>query len=288
VRTYTLKEAAKKINSSPGKIRQWEKDLSGLLVTPRTKQGARIYTDAEIELLLYIKELYSSNLGKEAIQNIFKQKITAAEKVETMEAPQSQPAELFSFDEPDVTVTDGTPQIGPDSFIEALESYRQSIINDVRDAIRQEVVDEIKKEISERTDYAVKTIADTIYNAAAGTTVSIQGLTGRFEKAAEHNADSLKSIHKRISNQTIETSQEFYNIAKQLSESTEEIARYIDLTNNEISHLTEAVEKEREYYVEDFEEIRHEIKQREIAFQDMLLDFREAAAAKSKKWWKIW
>jgi hypothetical protein len=73
-----------------------------------------------------------------------------------------------------------------------------------------------------------------------------------------------------------------------LSESTEELAHYVDSTNTEILSLSEAIEKNREDFVKDREQYLQEIRQREAAFQNMLSGFRDVAAAKEKKWWKFW
>ena len=40
LRAYSINEVSKRINTPTGTIRQWEKDLEGLLVIPRTQQGA--------------------------------------------------------------------------------------------------------------------------------------------------------------------------------------------------------------------------------------------------------
>ena len=70
MKAYTIKEVSKKINVPSGTIRQWEKDLGGLLIVPRTKQGARFYTDTEIELLMKIKHMRDKNLSKEMIRDL--------------------------------------------------------------------------------------------------------------------------------------------------------------------------------------------------------------------------
>ena len=55
LRAYSINEVSKRINTPSGTIRQWEKDLEGLLVIPRTQQGARYYTDYENNIIHKIK-----------------------------------------------------------------------------------------------------------------------------------------------------------------------------------------------------------------------------------------
>jgi hypothetical protein len=62
----------------------------------------------------------------------------------------------------------------------------------------------------------------------------------------------------------------------------------MDVTNEEITNLTEAITKEREIHLEEREHLSREIIKREAAFQNMLTSFRDVAATKEKKWWKFW
>ncbi len=80
----------------------------------------------------------------------------------------------------------------------------------------------------------------------------------------------------------------FIQFQSSLQKPTEELSHYIDVTNNEIGTLVESLENDREYFVANHENLRHEIRQREIAFQGMLSSFRVAASAKERKWWKFW
>jgi methyl-accepting chemotaxis protein len=179
-----------------------------------------------------------------------------------------------------------------DQFFDAMDTYKQTFLNEVKDEIRsvlrKEVVEEVRKEISKGTFYTVKAISDSIYKSTANTKAELEELNENLEKANERTTESLKYLSNSITNVSIETSEEIFTLSKQLSESTEELAHYVDVTNTEISNLTEAIEKDREDLVKDLKQYRHEIKQRELAFQDMLSGFRDVAAAKEKKWWKFW
>ncbi|MBR3141038.1 MAG: MerR family transcriptional regulator [Methanobrevibacter sp.] len=48
MKAYTIREASKKLTATPTKLKQWEKELQGIIVIPRTKTGARIYTEKEM------------------------------------------------------------------------------------------------------------------------------------------------------------------------------------------------------------------------------------------------
>ncbi len=316
MKTYTLKEVAKKINIKPGTLRQWEKDLDDLLVIPRSKQGARIYTDLEIDKLVEIKQLYENKLSKEAIRDVMQKKLhpesknvpespeVSLEVIEKEDVPEGSlrlnenedvpESPMVSLEVISETFTPITIQDAIDAhqFFEAMDEYKQNFLSEVkveiRTVVRKEVLEEVKKEINKGTYTTVKSLSDKIYKSSANTQAEIHELSETLEKASELSADSLHYLSNNIANVSLETSQEIYTLSKQLSETSEELSHYVDVTNNEISSLTEAMSKEREFFLEERNQYRHEITQRELAFQQMLNSYRDVASAKEKKWWKFW
>ncbi|MEH7545421.1 MULTISPECIES: MerR family transcriptional regulator [Bacillaceae] len=322
MKTYTLKEVSKKINVSPGTLRKWEQDFEDLLDIPRTKQGARIYTDLEIELLLEIKQMADKKVNKEAIR----QEIQKIEEPEDVEIPamQEDSSEMFlkevmpsepelSLDIPlekssapdheipleTVTAEAITPvpieeiaMKNTELFFEAMETYKKTFLSEVKDEIRsvmrKEVLDEVRKEITKGTYVTVKSISDSIYKSTENTKAEIQELSESVEKISEETTDSLKQLANKVTHASLETSEEIFSISKQLSETSEELSHYVDVTNNEISGLAEAITKDREILIEERNQYRNEVTQRELAFQQMLTNFRDVAAAKEKRWWKFW
>ncbi|MEH7120705.1 MerR family transcriptional regulator [Neobacillus vireti] len=322
MKTYTLKEVSKKINVSPGTLRKWEQDFDDLLDIPRSKQGARIYTDLEIELLLEIKQMVDKKVAKEAIrQEIQKIEEPEAESppmheeiLETYQAhtisleqevslnishekagtepPQQVPLELVSEEAiPSVTLED-TAKKSAEMFFEAMETYKDTFLTEVKDEIRsvvrKEVLEEVRKEITKGTFVTVKSISDSIYKSTENTKAEIQVLSNSVEKASEETADTLKQLANKVSHASLETSEEIFSLSKQLSETSEELSHYVDVTNNEILSLAEAITKDREILIEERNQYRQEVTQRELAFQQMLTNFRDVAAAKEKRWWKFW
>jgi DNA-binding transcriptional MerR regulator len=287
MKTFTLKEAAKKINIKPGTLRQWEKDLDDLLQIPRTKQGARIYTDFEIETLVEIKQLYEEKENKESVREWLYKKLNP--ETEVVEEPNQVSVEVISESAPPVTIQDA---IDAHEFFEAMDRYKQNFLSEVKDEIRtvvrKEVLEEVKKEIRNGSYTTVKSLSDSIYKSSANTQAEIKELSETLEKASELSADSLEYLSNNIANVSLETSQEIYSLSKQLSETSEELSHYVDVTNNEISSLTEAMAKDREFFIEERNQYRQEITQREIAFQQMLSSYRDVASSKEKKWWKFW
>jgi DNA-binding transcriptional MerR regulator len=305
LKTYTLKEAAKKINIAPGMIRQWEKDLTGLLTIPRSKQGARIYSELEINQLLEIKNLYSNKASKEMIKEYLKNKLTPTETTvgtvldevkTTEEDPKVPPSvaevSLEIFDEPISQLSPSSNLANVDQFFEAMDTYKMTFLHEVKEEIRtvvrKEVIDEVKKEISKGALLTVKSLSDSIYKSSANTKEELEEITDTLKQATVETNDKLRYLANNIQNVSIETADEIYSLTKQLNDNSNKLTSYIDHTNNEINQLSEVIAKEREFFIEEREEYRHDVRQREAAFRDMLSTFRESASAKEKKWWKFW
>lgn len=299
LRTYTLKETSKIINVPTSTIKQWEKDLNGLLTIPRSKQGARIFSETEINLLQQIKHWEDNDLGKEKITEMLMQQqslsdtgnddITVQIPIFTIEDAVSEGA---VSDDTDSEVSLELSHWNQEQFFMAMDQYKKTFLNEVkneiRSAVRTEVVEEVKKEISKGNVYTVKSLSDSLYKASANMQDEMKELAFTLQKTADLTDKTFIRIDKSIAQQSIENSEEFYSISKQLAETSEELSHYIDVTNRELSTLTETLESQHEYFLEDREKFRNEVKQRELAFQGMLTSFREAAAEKEKKWWKFW
>lgn len=299
LRTYTLKETSKIINVPTSTIKQWEKDLNGLLTIPRSKQGARIFSETEIDLLQQIKHWEDNDLGKEKITEMLMQQqslsdtgnddITVQIPIFTIEDAVSEGA---VSDDTDSEVSLELSHWNQEQFFMAMDQYKKTFLNEVkneiRSAVRTEVVEEVKKEISKGNVYTVKSLSDSLYKASANMQDEMKELAFTLQKTADLTDKTFIRIDKSIAQQSIENSEEFYSISKQLAETSEELSHYIDVTNRELSTLTETLESQHEYFLEDREKFRNEVKQRELAFQGMLTSFREAAAEKEKKWWKFW
>jgi DNA-binding transcriptional MerR regulator len=289
MKTFTLKEVSKKINVKPATLRKWEEELKEILEIPRTKQGARIYSQVELDLLLEIKQMYENKHTTAMILQSFQTKEEPENSEITEPSAPSLPMISESF--PEVTNEEIAIK-NTDEFFDAMDSYKQTFLSEVKDEIRsvlrKEVVEEVKKEISKGTFYTVKSLSDSIYKSSANTKAEIEELSEHLEKTAEQTTERLHYLSKSIANASHETSEEIYTLSKQLSDSTEELAHYVDITNTEILSLSEVIERDREERVKDRDQFRQDVTQREAAFQDLLTSFRDVAAAKEKKWWKFW
>lgn len=324
MRAYTIKEVSKKINVPPGTIRQWEKDLDGILFISRTKQGARYFTDQEISLLMKIKEMRDKNLSKEMIRELLQKHLNQNSEADS-ETIETSMLSVSENNTPEHT-ENSDPRF--ENFLEAMEAFKENLLEEIkgeiRNTARKEILEEVKKEISKSTVHTVKSLSHSIYTSSEKTKSEIQDLSGRIAKASEHNSEEFKTLKNSVAKASKLTSETFRtlsnSIAKVSEDASEEIAilsnrlsesseasaeefktlvHYIskstEVTNHEINNLINNINKDRDILLETLNQEREqylqEIKHREAAFQDLISGFRNAAADEekpAKKWWRPW
>lgn len=294
LKTYTVKEAAKTLNVSPGTLRQWEKELNGLLEIPRSKQGARFYTDDEISLLETVKQMRDKNLSKDMIRTILEDKFQLKKEA------------LLNNDEPSLQ-NENKQEL--EKFIQSMEIIKNQLVdeikNEIRTNIRKDLLDDIKKELYKGSVHIVKSLSDSIYKSNEKTKAEIEELSSQLNRATEQTSDSIHSLSKRIAKSSKGTSEQIRGLSNRIADSSEAAAEefktmihYIsssaEVTHTEISSLIETLNSDRETYIETINREREEywkdVNRRELIFQDLLVSFRNAAASEEKKkpWWKIW
>jgi MerR family transcriptional regulator, light-induced transcriptional regulator len=232
MKTYTLREAAKKLGVAPHILKQWEKEFAECVTIPRTQQGARIYTEELLTQFCHIKEWLANGRHKRDIIRHFKQ--------------QPQQMEL------DLPVMEG-------EIIDAPRSSRhdaQYIAEQLAMRMKEEIVGALKKETTEVLQQAmneVKSYMNEIQEQSAATKQTV--------------CDSLAQY------------------AKTLQQETEEIHEHLE---NVVTFLQEEKTKQEQ----ERKRLEEQIIEREKAFRELVLSFRQAAAGasakRSNKWWKFW
>lgn len=298
--TYTIKEVSKILNVSQGMLRQWEKELNGLLDIPRSKQGARYYRDDEISLLETIKQMREKNLSKEIIREFLKEHFQ-------MEPEACPTNELAPINHDNVLPIDDNKR-EMKKLIAALETFKYQLIDDVKKEIhtgvRKEIVEDVKKEISKGSMQMVKSISDSIYKSHERTKAEIEELSGQIHKASEQTSDSIVTFSRRVAKASKGTTEQIRSLTNRVVDSSEAAAEefktmihYIsssaEVTHTEISALIGTLNEDREIYIETInkerEQFWEDVNRRELIFQDLIVSFRQAAASEEKKrpWWKI-
>ena len=235
MRSYTIKEVSKMMNVPAGTLRQWEKDLTGLLIIPRTKQGARFYTDTEINLLQKIKQMKDKNLGKEMIRELIQKHFEVVSEVHSEPSGTSLAVVTPAPKTEDIAINSQSRSL--DEFFESMEVYRQTLLREVkeeiRNGIRKEVLEDVKKEISKGSLHTVKSLSDSIYKSSEKTKAEIKDLSTTINNTAEHTTDTVRNLSHNITKASKGTSEKLSVLANQLSNSSEQTSETVKtLTRN--------------------------------------------------------
>lgn len=296
---YTIQEVSKRIEVPTGTIRQWEKDLKGILHIPRTKQGTRYYTEVEVHLLETIKQMRDKNLGKTMIRELIQKHLDHGSQATS----ESFGTSLTVIPENEVDATPTKNTMDKEELTEMMELFTQKLVTsmsqEMRTILRKEITEEVKKEISKGSLNTVKYLSDSLYKSSEKTKAEMRGFTNTVVKASERTSETLVTLSNRVANSSKVGSEQISLLSQQVdlaAESTnaelKEMANYLSVKGQEVNVLAETLHKDREFYLETInqerEAHRKEILQREKAFQDLVANFREAAAAKKSKGWKFW
>ena len=294
LRAYSINEVSKRINTPSGTIRQWEKDLEGLLVIPRTQQGARYYTDNEINILHKIKEMRSQNISKGMIRSLL-EKHLQKEAVDdpVSEKPASEvasetlkTANLTTLPTKDFAIPPAQQEYNLEAFYTAMDDFKQDLLLQFKHEFQMsklELMDEFKNEVSNSTLITVKEISNMIMKASEHTSETFENLSENILKGSE---DAYERLSERME-ETVQLSD------RKNHKAIEKVSTTLNETKTEMANLTQSLEFKQESILKSINEIKEsqdEIKKREDQFQSMIESYREVAASKrnrNRKWWKI-
>lgn len=171
MKSYTLREAAKKVEVAPRILKQWEKEFAQYITVPRTKQGARIYDDALLEQFTKIKQWFAEKKTKhDIIQYLQEEQQNIGLERE---------------------VIDASHPLRPDSYHIAEQLAR---------TMKEEIVGELKKETTEAVQQAVaemKTYMGEIYENSASTKREIHRSLAQYTKTLQ---EETEEIHEHLDN----------------------------------------------------------------------------------------
>ncbi|MGG0719316.1 MerR family transcriptional regulator [Robertmurraya massiliosenegalensis] len=299
VRAYSIKEVSKKINIPTGTIRQWEKDLNGLLVIPRTKQGARFFTENEIDLLKKIKEMREQNVSKDMIRSLLQKHFASNSEPssETVETGLSVP--LVENNE-----KESHPQLSESDVYSIMDMYKQDIVNEIKQELtynQQQITENLKTEIASSSLHSIKEISKSIQRANDKRKGELQELSSVINQVSEQSSESFEALSEHVSSSSQDT---FEKIAKKMHDTSiltsrdhntnwKKVSKTVTDSKRDLKRMVGTLEAKQETILNKVSELQQsteEIRDREEAFQGMLSSYREVAAAKTKRknWWKWW
>lgn len=317
LRAYSIKEVSKKINIPTGTIRQWEKDLDGLLVIPRSKQGARYFTDTEIAILNKVKELREQNISKNMIRSLLEKYIQQNSQDSFEQEEENKAYEPFSsFDSYEPLEMEVPPQeITPysneiqtshsEDFQLSIDMFKQELINEIKSEIhqsQQNIVDEVRNEIIHSSLNTVKELSKSIQRSNDKRKADILEISDKIEQASKQTAESFQAVSDGLLK---DSKTHFERMMRQLQETAktneknnktvmQKVTQTVKDTQEELRYVAQNFDAQQDYLIEsinNLKETKEEIAKREEIFQSMLNSYREVAAAKNnkkKKWWQFW
>lgn len=305
LRAYSIKEVSRLINIPTGTIRQWEKDLEGLLVIPRTSQGARYYTEDEIEILNKIKEMREQNVGKGMIRQLL-EKHTQTDASE----PASELFEMPSHIEDEIAITTPSNEVNTvntasiEAFYAAMESFKQDLLTEFRNAMtlsKNELIDELKHEVSNSTLITVKEISKSIQRSNDKRKAEVQEITNTIMTASELTSETFEALSddiKKSSEATYEKLSVRINATAKINKKEnqrvlDKVTHTVQEAKSEFMDVAESIDAQQDFLIHSINELKQtqeDVQRREEIFQSMISSYREVAAAKNKKkkWWQVW
>jgi DNA-binding transcriptional MerR regulator len=283
MKSYTLAEFAKTMGVSPKMIKQWEKDFKTFISIPRTKQGARIYTEAEADFFQNIKALYEKKLKKYEIINYLKSHIPPIESTQCNQE-ESAVEQMVVMNEEMMEEHSGNEDF-QETAPPVKEELQEELIEYVSNFIKEETiqaathlhsVSDIKsciQKISDQNEAPTHTLVHSIEQIKEETEDHAQVIQKRLDHFQDTNIELLEELEETLLEQTL------------LEESLLEETLLEETLQEERKHDLLTLEHERKLY-------EQKIMERERAFRELVLSFRESAATtemkKTKKWWKFW
>jgi DNA-binding transcriptional MerR regulator len=322
-RAYSIKEVSQIINIPTGTIRQWEKDLNGLLVIPRTQQGARYYTDHEIKILNKVKEMREQHVSKGMIRSLLDKHLNG---------DSNPPSEAFEMAVQPVQETPSQQSTdlqtnSMEAFYAAMETFKQDLLNEIKHEIavnRNDLIDEMKNEFSSSSLVTVKEISKSLQRSNDKRKVEVHEITNMIMKASELTSETFATLsndilndseatyeklskdilkgseatYEKLSNDILKGSEATYEkLSKRINQSNklterdnkkelERVTQTVMEAKDEIRSISEAFDSQQDFLIESLNELKQsqeEIKKREEIFQSMISSYREVATTKNSK-----
>ncbi|RBW71048.1 MerR family transcriptional regulator [Bacillus taeanensis] len=211
--TYTMKEVSRKLKLPTGTLRKWEQDFQLILEVPRSRTGARYYTEQEVETLLQIKQMRSKHLSISTICSLLNNSSEENEK-ESAESP----VPLSVNDAPTIQQIiqndDGKTLDDLKKLMESFDALKDEMIKEVREEIRQEVRQEVLQEVKKEIASSTQTQTMIINESVSHTTKEIQNLSKSVENQQKMSQQQIEEEREVNRQDIIRREEQFIEFVK--------------------------------------------------------------------------
>ncbi len=190
VKKYTTKEVSKQLKIPVGNLRQWETMFPSLIYVQRTKTGARIYTDYELEILKKIKLLKDKNMNDEDIRFIL-ETASVSELDETNEEIMDEEESVRYLSLKQEETVESVRNL-----TDSLVSWKREFMDEFREVLKHEV----KKEIirgNNKTKSMVESFSQVVLQTSETTNEEIKQLRHEIEREEEEKIFIQQKLEER-------------------------------------------------------------------------------------------
>ncbi|WP_096200715.1 MerR family transcriptional regulator [Bacillus sp. FJAT-45350] len=184
VKRYTTKEVAKKLRLQVGKLKEWEDNFNTILYIQRSKTGARMYTEYEIDMLSKIKILKDKNVKDEDIRYILEgnsideiqEEFVSVDTSSVQEEANENYSNMIALHEETV------------GHVESLKDSFSLLKDEFLNEVKEELKSEIKKEIQigqKQSKTVLENYSQCIVETTNNTYEEINKLRTNIEKDEE-------------------------------------------------------------------------------------------------------
>jgi DNA-binding transcriptional MerR regulator len=187
---YTIKDVSKQLKISIGNLKTWEKVFDKYIQIHRTKNGSRIYSDNELNVLRKIKLMKDKNLSDDMVMFILD-----TNNEEEREIPEQIQSEYDLKYADIVALQTETVQV-VQNISDSLEQFKGEFIKEVK----SELTSEVKKEITKGnsiTEGIVQTYSHEVLDTYKMTSDQINELKQEIEKEQEEKLFLQKKVEER-------------------------------------------------------------------------------------------
>ncbi|MFV8830495.1 MerR family transcriptional regulator [Alkalihalobacterium sp. APHAB7] len=212
IQKYSTKEVSRLLKIPVGNLRKWERTFEGMLYVQRTKTGARLYTDYEIDTLKKIKLLKDKNIKDEDVKYILETNIQVEYNDESDEKEESEDYNQYEMM---ISLQHET--------VESVEKLTNSIFSfkeEVLQETKEEIKNEVKKEINlghNKTTSLVQSYSQMLLDTSDQTKDELQRLRQEIE---QENEEKL-FIHQKLEEREVHF-QEFVQHFREAAASKQE------------------------------------------------------------------
>ncbi|ARK29736.1 helix-turn-helix domain-containing protein [Halalkalibacter krulwichiae] len=184
---YTIKEVSKKLKIPVGQLREWEDVFSSVIYVQRTKTGARLYTDHDLEVLKKVKLLKDSNISKEDVHFILANHNEVEDLQEETEEVQVKEEFIDMLRSLQNETTETIEQLTT-----SFERFKEELVKDLKDQLKSEM-----NEGQSKTKSLIQSYSHMIVDTQESTKEEIERLRQDIYKEEEEKLFIQQKLEER-------------------------------------------------------------------------------------------